>query len=72
MTLSPTFGTFTADYADDPALAGLMGPGAPFETTEVIIDGHPVRAYANIPGTLIEIFEAMRSHDDTTHLVHED
>ncbi|GAA3694745.1 class I adenylate-forming enzyme family protein [Gordonia hankookensis] len=72
MTLSPTFGTFTADYADDPALAGLMGPGAPFETTEVIIDGHPVRAYANIPGTLIEIFEAMRAHDDTTHLVHED
>jgi long-chain acyl-CoA synthetase len=43
-------------------IARLTAPGAPFELTEVVVDGRPVKAYRNAPATLVDWIEAGRAH----------
>ncbi len=42
--------------------AQLTAPGAPFETVEVEIDGHPLRAYRNAFPTLPALITSARTH----------
>ena len=51
--------------------AMLTGPGAPFEMTEVEVRGQRLRAWANGPATLRDVFAAGRAHGAKTFLVHE-
>ncbi|HET8990722.1 MAG TPA: class I adenylate-forming enzyme family protein [Acidimicrobiales bacterium] len=53
------------------ALAAVTAPGQPFETTEVELDGGPVRRFVNAPPTLRDVFAPARGLDQT-FLVFED
>jgi long-chain acyl-CoA synthetase len=61
-----------AVYADDPRLAKLIGPGGPFETAPVTIDGVTVRAYVGGLRTVLDSFRAIPAHPDLVHVVFED
>jgi long-chain acyl-CoA synthetase len=43
-------------YRDDPRLRGLIGPGAPFEVENVILDGVPLRDFVRAPRTIVDVF----------------
>lgn len=58
-------------YRDDPRLASLIGPGAPFEVEETVIDGVPLRVFVRAPRTIVDCFEMGVAHEDLVHLVHE-
>jgi acyl-CoA synthetase (AMP-forming)/AMP-acid ligase II len=59
-------------YADDERLQPLIGPGAPFEVEDVVIDGIPLRDFVRSPRTIVDIFEMGAGHADLVHLVHGD
>lgn len=59
-------------YRDDPRLAPLIGPGAPFEVEEVVLDGVPLRVFVRAPRTILDTFDMGIGHADLVHLVHDD
>jgi acyl-CoA synthetase (AMP-forming)/AMP-acid ligase II len=64
--------TFKTDYQADPRLERLLGPGGPFETESIAVDGVPVRSFVRSPGTVIDCFQRTQAHADLVHLVFED
>jgi long-chain acyl-CoA synthetase len=68
----PDDGTFRADYHGDPRLRHLIGPGGPFEVTDVVVDGVTVRSFARAPATIVDCFRRAQAHADRVHLVFED
>lgn len=58
--------TITAQH--NAVVAQLTGPGAPFETHRVTINGHDVLAYKNAVGTLADIIAQGRQHGDKLYL----
>jgi long-chain acyl-CoA synthetase len=50
----------------------LTSPGAPFEIHEIDIRGVRMRAFANAPRTLRDVWLASQSHAEADHLVFED
>jgi acyl-CoA synthetase (AMP-forming)/AMP-acid ligase II len=61
-----------AVYRDDPRLEPLIGPGAPFEVEEVVLDGVPLRVFVRAPRTILDTFAMGAAHADLVHLVHDD
>ncbi|MFN8025592.1 MAG: class I adenylate-forming enzyme family protein [Acidimicrobiia bacterium] len=57
-------------YADDPRLAALIGPGAPFEVEDVVIDGVELRDFVRTPATIVDLFRMGVAHDDLVHAVY--
>jgi acyl-CoA synthetase (AMP-forming)/AMP-acid ligase II len=57
-------------YADDPCLASLIGPGAPFEVEDVVIDGVALRDFVRTPATIVDFFRMGGAHDDLVHAVY--
>ncbi len=56
----------------DQAMAVLTGPGAPFEIVERLVDGHPIKQFAELPKSMREAFALARLHGDKPFLVYED
>lgn len=56
----------------DEVTALLTGPGAPYETGEVVVRGERLRDWVAGPANLREVFAAGRAHGGKTFLVHED
>jgi len=56
----------------DQAIAALTGPGAPFEIVERVVDGHPLKTFAELPKSMREAFAVARLHGDKPFLVFED
>lgn len=50
----------------------LTGPGAPFELTEVEVDGQKLLAYRNAKATLPELINTARVHGDKPFIVYRD
>ncbi|MEE3326143.1 MAG: AMP-dependent synthetase, partial [Myxococcota bacterium] len=50
----------------------FTGPGAPFETHFVDVNGIQVKAYKSIPPSLREIWLGSAGHGDADYLVYED
>jgi long-chain acyl-CoA synthetase len=50
----------------------LTAPGSPFETTEALVRGRPMRVWKNAPPTLREVFAVGRTFGDRPFLVYED
>jgi long-chain acyl-CoA synthetase len=69
---SPADGTFRTDYHAEPRLAHLLGPGGPFETEDLVVNGVTVRSFVRAPATLIDCFERAAGHASRVHLVFED
>ena len=63
---------FSGGFADDPRVADLLAPGGPFEITETIVDGRPVRTYVRCPRTLADIFTRSAAHGDLDSMVYRD
>lgn len=67
----------SADHAPFPARTAaetdalLTGPGAPFETGEIVVRGQHLRAWMTGPATLRDIFSNGRAHVGRDFLVHE-
>lgn len=59
-----------AVYRDDPRLKALIGPGAPFEVEDVIVDGVELRDFVRSPRTILDAFEMGRAHEVLVHLVY--
>jgi acyl-CoA synthetase (AMP-forming)/AMP-acid ligase II len=60
-------------YRDDPRLAALIGPGGPFETEPVVLDGVPLRDFVRAPRTVVDVFRMGAAHDDElVQLVYQD
>jgi long-chain acyl-CoA synthetase len=59
-------------YRDDPRLAPLLGPGAPFEVEEVVLDGVPLRDFVRAPRTILDVFAMGAAHEALDHVVLED
>jgi long-chain acyl-CoA synthetase len=59
-------------YLDDPIVQPLIGPGAPFEVQEIVLDGVPLRDFVRAPRTLVDIFRMGVAHEDLVHIVHGD
>lgn len=51
--------------------AQLTGPGAPFEVTEITLDGRPTRVYRHAFPHLRALFDSARRHGDAEFMVHE-
>jgi long-chain acyl-CoA synthetase len=62
---------FAPDYLADPRLAGMLGPGAPFEVTQRDCEGVPLRCFVNAPRTLVDVYRAAAGHDPNECLVYE-
>lgn len=58
--------------ARDQAVAGLTGPGAPFELTEITVDGVPWRIYRHAAPSLREVLASTAAFGDRPFLVYED
>ena len=50
----------------------LTGPGAPFEVTEVMVRGIPLRAFATAPPSLRHVWEGSAAHGSRDYLVYQD
>jgi acyl-CoA synthetase (AMP-forming)/AMP-acid ligase II len=50
----------------------LTAPGGPFEVTQVVVDGVPIRTYAAAPPSLREIWLGSAAHGDKDYLVYQD
>jgi acyl-CoA synthetase (AMP-forming)/AMP-acid ligase II len=61
-----------AAYFTDQRLQPLIGPGAPFEVEELVLDGVPLRTFMRAPRTIVDVFRASVAHDALEHLVFED
>jgi acyl-CoA synthetase (AMP-forming)/AMP-acid ligase II len=58
--------------AFDEAVAGLTGPGQPFEVNTVELSGHTYRNFANMQRNLGEYFQVMHAHADKDFAVYLD
>jgi long-chain acyl-CoA synthetase len=58
-------------FRDDPRLLPLIGPGAPFEYEEIVLDGVPLRSFSNGPKSLIEVFQMNKAFSDLVHIVND-
>ena len=58
--------TITAQH--NAVVAQLTGPGAPFETHRIELNGISVPAYKNAVGTLADVIEQGRQHGDKVYL----
>ena len=56
----------------DDAVAALTGPGAPFATKEIELEGRTLEVFERTPKSLREVFETARERADDTFLVYED
>src|SRR5207247_2465579 len=59
-------------YRDDPRLAPLIGPGAPFEVEDIVVDGVPLRDFVQGPRTIVDAFRMGATHEVLVHIVNED
>ena len=59
-------------YKDDPRLQPLIGPGAPFEVEDVVVDDIPLRDFVRAPGTIVDAFHMGAAHEELVHVVYED
>ena len=59
-------------YRDDPRLASLIGPGAPFEVEAVVLDGVPLRDFVRAPRTIVDVFHMGAAHEALVNLVFDD
>jgi non-ribosomal peptide synthetase component F len=59
-------------YRDDPRLAPLVGPGAPFELEDVVLDGVELRDFVRAPRTIVDVFELGTAHEALVNIVYED
>jgi non-ribosomal peptide synthetase component F len=59
-------------YRDDPRLAPLIGPGAPFEVEAVVVDGIALRDFVRAPRTIVDVFAMGDGHADLVHVVYGD
>ncbi len=59
-------------YRDDPRLASLIGPGAPFEVEVVQRAGMPLRDFVRAPRTIVDLFTLGAAHASLDHVVHGD
>jgi acyl-CoA synthetase (AMP-forming)/AMP-acid ligase II len=59
-------------YRDDPRLAPLIGPGAPFEVEAVMVDGIALRDFVRAPRTIVDVFAMGDGHGDLVHVVYGD
>jgi long-chain acyl-CoA synthetase len=59
-------------YATDPRLQPLLGPGGPFELEDVVVDGVALKSFLRAPRTIVDMFQAAKSHADLDHIVFED
>ena len=64
-------GVFARAQKSDPRLRGLVGPGGPFEIEHVVIDGIPLRSFVRAPATIVDVFQAAKTHAGLDHLVFE-
>jgi acyl-CoA synthetase (AMP-forming)/AMP-acid ligase II len=60
-----------AVYRDDPRLAPLIGPGAPFEVEPAVVDGIEMRDFVRAPRTIVDVFAMGDGHGDLVHVVYE-
>jgi len=58
-------------FLDDPRLQPLIGPGAPFEYEEIVLNGVPLRSFMNGPKSLIEVFQMNKAFSDLVHIVND-
>lgn len=65
-------GVFVRAQESDPRLQGLVGPGGPFEIEDVMIDGVPLRWFVRAPATIVDVFQAAKTHASLDHLVFEE
>lgn len=56
----------------DQAMAALTGSGAPFEIVERLVEGQPLRVFAELPKSMREAFALARLHGDKPFVVYED
>ena len=54
------------------AHARLTAPGAPFETTEIVIRGAPTRVWKHVPATAAQAFAQARRHGAREFLIYQD
>jgi long-chain acyl-CoA synthetase len=59
-------------YRDDHRLLPLIGPGAPFEVEDVVVDGVPLRDFVRAPRTIVDLFDMGAAHEPLVHIVHGD
>jgi acyl-CoA synthetase (AMP-forming)/AMP-acid ligase II len=59
-------------YRDDPRLAPLLGPGAPFEVENVVLDGVPLRDFVRAPRTVNDLFPLGAAHEALVNVVYRD
>ncbi|MBL7492596.1 acyl--CoA ligase [Frankia sp. AgB1.9] len=59
-------------YRDDPRLAPLVGPGAPFELEDIVLDGVALRDFVRAPRTIVDVFELGAAHEALVNIVYED
>ena len=59
-------------YLDDPRLKDLVGPGAPYELEQIVVDGVALRTFKNAPDSVVDLFNASKTHDQLTCIVFED
>lgn len=73
MTGAPPGGRDVAPvYRDDPRLAGLIGPGAPFEVEAVQVGGVWVRDFVRAPRAIGELFPMGEAHEERVNVVYGD
>ena len=68
---SPDLAGIAPVYRDDPRLHGLIGPGAPFEVENVVVDGVPLRDFVGAPRTIVDVFRMGAAHEALVHVVYE-
>ena len=61
----------SAVFRDDPRLQPLIGPGAPFEVEDIVLDDVPLRDFVRAPQTVLDTFRMGAAHADLVHVVHE-
>ncbi len=59
-------------YSGDPKLQPLLGPGAPFELEDIVLDGVPLKSFLRAPRTIVDMFQAAKAHADLDHIVFEE
>ncbi|MBV9953262.1 MAG: acyl--CoA ligase, partial [Acidimicrobiia bacterium] len=59
-------------YRDDPRLDVLIGAGGPFEVTDVVVDGVPLRDFVRAPRTVVDVFAMGAAHEALVAVVHGD
>ena len=66
--MSPSLGVAPV-YRDDDRLAGLIGPGGPFEVADAEVGGILIRSFVRAPESIVDIFAMARAQADRVHVV---